>query len=627
MEIRKVKSMLLYLAIASLTFSSCQKEEELLIENGAPPAAQPNQNADEEVCGAIVNSDSSALHRMEQTESIVQAYIAANPGITSGSARTLVTIPVVFHVVYNTAEQNISSAQIQSQVDALNEDFNAANIDLGNVPSAFQSFIGNSGIHFALAARDPNGNAITGITRTFTSTTSFSNDGSVCFTSMGGHNAWPSNQYLNIWICNKSGGAGYSTYPWSGSPTTDGIIVRYNYVGRVGPFINNWNYQKGRTLTHEVGHWLGLIHLWGDAACGNDLVGDTPQQSGANSSCPTFPDMSSCSPNASGDMYMNYMDYTNDNCRTMFSVMQVTRMLGYLNTTRASILTSLGAVAPSSSTSVCNVPGGLSATSISSSSASLSWASTGATSYSIKYKPLASTAWTTASAAATSYSVSGLNASTSYEFQVQSICSSGSSAFSSSATFTTQAPALVCNVPTGLVASSITATGATLSWASTGALSYNVRYKPSVSSTWITVSSASVFKTISGLAASTAYQFQVQSVCSSGLSAYSSTATFTTSASSTPVCNVPGGLFASSITSNSATLSWTSTGAASYNISYKLYNSQTWITVSSASASTVITGLMSNKTYQFRVQSVCLSGSSAYSAYSTFTTLKKGNSF
>jgi hypothetical protein len=615
MRINKMKLVLLYLAVSALTLNSCQKEEELLTENAGLPA---QQNADENVCGALLPSDPSTQSRMAAMENTVQEYIAGNPDIASGTSRTVVTIPVVFHVVYNTAEQNIPTAQIQSQVDVLNEDFTATNADAANVPSAFHSLIGNANIHFALAARDPNGNATTGITRTSTSVISFSNDGSVCFTGSGGQDAWPASQYLNIWICNKSGGAGYSSYPWSGTPSTDGVMIKYNYVGRVGPFINNWNYQKGRTVTHEVGHWFGLIHIWGDAACGNDLVGDTPPQSASNSSCPTFPHVSTCSSSSNGDMYMDYMDYTNDNCRNMFSLMQVTRMLGYLNTSRASILTSLGAVPPSSS--VCNAPAGLSASSITSSTASLYWASTGAVSYNVKYKPTSSSVWTTVSSSATSHAVAGLSSSTVYEFQVQSVCSSGSSAFSSSSTFTTAAAAAsVCNVPAGLGTSSITTSSATLSWASTGAVSYNVRYKPTSSSVWTTVSSSATSHAVAGLSSSTVYEFQVQSICSSGSSAYSSSATFTTAGVSSG-CNVPTPVGVSSVTSTSATLNWSSTGATSYNVRYRSLGSASWAIVSSSATSRTVSWLSPHTAYEFQVLSVCPAGSSAYSTSFTFTT-------
>src|SRR5258706_2332839 len=472
---KNIKLMLGLFAASMLTISACQKEEELLSEG--PPAIPPVsvQNTDNGVCGALLYANNAAKSRMETMENRVRDFIKLNPDAVSASARSIITIPVVIHVVYSAAEQNLSTEQLQSQLDVLNEDFSASNADISNVPSAFQSLVGNASLHFDLAARDPSGNATTGITRTPTTVTSFSSNGSVCFTSLGGYDAWPASQYLNIWVCNKSGAAGYSSYPWSGRPAIDGIIVKYTYVGRVGTFTNNWNYQKGRTITHEVGHWLGLIHIWGDATCGDDLVNDTPTQSAANGSCPAFPDMSTCSPNSNGDMFMNYMDYTYDACRTMFSALQVTRMLGYLNTTRASIMTSLGGTPPSSS--ICNVPGGLTASSVTSATATLNWISTGAASYNVKYKPTLSSTWTTAAASATSLSVSGLSASTAYEFQVQSICASGSSAYSSSSTFATLAPAPTCNVPGGLIASSITSGGATLNWISTGATGYDIRYK------------------------------------------------------------------------------------------------------------------------------------------------------
>ncbi|MBK5286629.1 MAG: fibronectin type III domain-containing protein [Bacteroidia bacterium] len=622
MKTKNGKVFLLILSASVMTITSCQKEKELLFEGPArnPAAMQQNQTTEGDVCGAIQYADAAAKSRMEAMEQTVQTFISQNPDIMSGNSRTVINIPVVFHVVYNLAEQNISTAQLQSQIDVLNEDFSALNTDIANVPSVFQSSIGNANLHFVLALQDPGGNATTGIRRIPTTVTSFSSNGSVCYTSMGGDDAWPASQYLNIWVCNKSGAAGYSSYPWSGSPASDGIIVGYNFVGRVGTFINNWNYQKGRTVTHEVGHWLGLIHIWGDAACGDDLVGNTPTQSAANGSCPVYPHMSSCSPNSDGDMFMNYMDYTYDACRTMFSTEQVTRMLGYLNGTRAGILTSSGGIAPSGG--ACNIPSGLIASSVTASTTSLIWASTGAVSYSVHYKPTTSAIWITASTPATSLPVSGLSASTTYEFQVQSICSATSSVYSSSTTFTTLTPTPTCNIPAGLFASSVTSGSATLSWASTGALSYNVQYKPTTSATWITTSSSATSHAVSGLSASTVYEFQVQGVCSSGSSSYSASATFTTPASA-PACNVPGGLIAYSVTSGGATLSWSATGAVSYTMQYKSTSSTIWNTISSSSTSRIVSGLSANTYYEFRVQSVCSLGSSAYSGSSTFKTTKR----
>jgi hypothetical protein len=612
----KIRTLMLMLCgTMALSFFSCKKESqtELMTAN------ESSQNSKTgEKCEAVMFADDAAKRRFEEMESNIQARIAQSGN--AAQRATVINIPVVFHVVYNLTEQNISDAQFQSQIDVLNEDFSYTNTDRTTAPSYFQGLAGNAQLHFVLAARDPNGNPTNGIIRSYTSVTSFSSDGSVCYASMGGQNAWPSSQYLNIWVCKKSGAAGYSSYPWSGSPATDGIIVGYNYVGRVGTFTNNWNFQKGRTVTHEVGHWLGLIHIWGDAACGDDLVGDTPSQSAASGSCPVYPRMSSCSPNSNGDMFMNYMDYTYDACRVMFSAAQVTRMNAYLDGTRASLQTSLGGTPPS--TGVCNVPSGLVAASVTSGSAVLGWVSTGAISYNIRYKPTSSSTWSTSSSAGLSLSIASLAASTIYEFQVQSICSSGSSSYSASTIFTTLA-SVTCNVPAGLNATSVTSGSVTMNWGSTGALSYNVRYKATSSSTWITTSSATISKAVSGLSSSTTYEFQVQSVCSAGSSGYSASAFFTTAAAT--ACNIPSGLNAASITSNGATFYWTSTGALSYNVRYKATTSSVWTTVATSGTTVNASSLSANTYYEFQVQSVCSTSSSVYSSSLVFKTAKRGH--
>jgi hypothetical protein len=619
---RIIKSSLSILVFTAFitTVVSCRKENENeLIVNATEknlPAVENN------VCGSLQYSNPETKNRMEEMERAVQLHIAHEDANSRTSEP--VTIPVVFHVVYNLPAQNISDAQLQSQIDVLNEDFSGANTDIVNVPACFQPLIGNANLQFVLAKQDPNGNSTNGITRTSTSVASFSSDGSVCHASLGGCDAWPAGEYLNIWVCNKTGAAGFSSYPWSGNPASDGIIAGYNYIGRTGTFTNNWNYQKGRTITHEVGHWFGLVHIWGDAVCGDDLVGDTPIQTAANGSSPLFPHLSSCNTNPNGDMFMNYMDYTYDASRTMFSIGQATRMNSYLDLFRTSIKTSLGGIAPGSET--CNVPAGLNATGITSGTASLSWSSTGALSYMIKYKPVSSSSWITASTSATSAVISGLSSSTAYEFQVQSVCDGNSSAYSSSSTFTTSAIVLPCIVPSGLAASFITAGSAVLGWNPTGALSYTVKYKSIVSSSWITASGLAIPSfSVSGLSASTTYEFQVQGTCADGASSYSASATFTTSA---PIssCDVPAGLTVSLITSVSATLNWVSTGAISYSIRYKATSSGTWISISSPATSFNVSGLSANTAYEFQVQSVCATGSSSYSPSKTFTTKKHGHS-
>ena len=178
----------------------------------------------------------------------------------------------------------------------------------------------------------------------------------------------------------------------------------------------------------------------------------------------------------------------------------------------------------------CGVPSSLSGNSTVSGEATISWSAvSGALSYAVQYRIYGTSNWTFESSATTSITITGLNPSSNYEFQVQSICGSGASAFSYSTSLIPSGNATSCDVPSGLTASTITSTGATLNWtAVTGASSYNVQYKEVSASSWISTSSSTTSATINGLTASTAYEFQVQTVCSSGGSSYSASFTFTT---------------------------------------------------------------------------------------------------
>lgn len=374
--------------------------------------------------------DPSTVQRMQAIERETEQWIHTNSG---NKVAAVVTIPVVVHVVYNTTSQNISDAQINSQMNILNADFRKLNSDISLLPSVFSSLAADCEIQFCLAQRDPNGNATTGIVRKSTTVTSFSSNDNIKRNANGGSDAWPAGSYLNIWVGNLSGGLlGYAQFP-GGTASTDGVVCTYTAFGNIGTASAPFN--KGRTATHEVGHWLNLRHIWGDATCGNDQVSDTPTQQTANTGCPNFPKVT-CSNGPNGDLHMNYMDYTDDACMYMFTNGQKTRMLASLNTTRASLLTSQGCVPPVAG--ACNVPSGLSATSITTSSATLNWAAvSGANNYSVQYKATSSTTWLTGSSTGTSLAVSGLSANTAYEFQVRANCTSSSSAFSASSNFTT----------------------------------------------------------------------------------------------------------------------------------------------------------------------------------------------
>ena len=236
----------------------------------------------------------------------------------------IITIPVIVHVLFNNASQNISEAQILSQIEALNKDFRMLNADKSMVPEAFSSLQADSRIMFCLAKVAPDGRSTTGINRVFTNKPYYMAADDMKFKSRGGVDAWDTKSYLNIWICSMFGRAlGYATPP-GGDPAKDGVVINYDVFGTKGVLRAEFN--KGRTATHEVAHWMGLNHIWGDDVCGDDGVGDTPRQKGYNFGCPTFPKVSDCSPNKNGDMYMNFLDLTSDACMNMFTQGQKMKM-------------------------------------------------------------------------------------------------------------------------------------------------------------------------------------------------------------------------------------------------------------------------------------------------------------
>ncbi|QNH62688.1 M43 family zinc metalloprotease [Hymenobacter sediminicola] len=326
------------LALSLLGLTSAAFAQEARLAPTSAPALSGRSCAAMEVLQAQMAADPSLAQRMATVEAQTRAF-EANP-VASRATAGIVTIPVVVHVLYNTAAENVPASQITAQIDVLNKDFAKLNSDAGLVPAAFSGLAANTNIQFVLAKRDPSGNATTGIIRKSTKTRSWSTNDAVKNSKRGGDDAWPAGQYLNLWVCNLGNGLlGYAQFP-GGAASTDGVVVLYSSLpgGSAAP------YNKGRTATHEVGHWLNLRHIWGDASCGNDLVSDTPTQQTANYGCPSFPHIT-C--NNQGDMSMNYMDYTDDACMYMFSTGQSTRMNALFGTggSRASLATSLGGTA------------------------------------------------------------------------------------------------------------------------------------------------------------------------------------------------------------------------------------------------------------------------------------------
>ncbi len=248
---------------------------------------------------------------------------------------TTYTIPIVFHVVYNTAAQNVSDTQIGYALTQLNQDWSRTNSDTNNTPAVWKSIAANMQIQFCLANKDPNGNATNGIIHKQTSTTSFPNaDNTIKASSSGGDDPWNTSKYLNIWIGYLSSGGllGYGAFPPINS--TYGTVVDYSTIGSLThPNSAGGQYGYGRTLSHEIGHCFNLYHIWGNVSSGcsnnSDSVTDTPSMDGPTSGCPsgvvTTPgcpagsDGSPASNVSPGRMYQNIMDYTDDQCYNMFT--------------------------------------------------------------------------------------------------------------------------------------------------------------------------------------------------------------------------------------------------------------------------------------------------------------------
>ncbi len=276
----------------------------------------------------LLQSDPALRLRLEKLSGnkLTNSPVSNADDIGSATPETIF-IPVVVHVVYYNGAQNISEDQVKSQIAALNQDFNKENADISTVPKAFLTFAAKTNIRFILAKVDPDGRVTNGITRKKSTIERWSDDDRIKNENSGGVAAWDSRYYLNIWVSNLSGGLlGYSTFP--GTPADkDGVVIRYDVFGSKSTS-GSGSFNLGRTAVHEVGHWLNLKHLWGDTDCGSDDIDDTPQQRSYNRGCPVFPrlnkDCAEADPN--GEMFMNFMDFTDDACMKMFTTGQSRHM-------------------------------------------------------------------------------------------------------------------------------------------------------------------------------------------------------------------------------------------------------------------------------------------------------------
>jgi hypothetical protein len=281
--------------------------------------------ADPSLAVAVAAIDAFTARQLKERPVIVTGGTSgAATGSSPGNAiPSLITIPVVVHIVYNTSAEDISDAQVQSQIDVLNTDYQKHNPDTAEIPSYYRSLAANCGFRFGLAQLDTNGQATTGIVRKHTSMGAFTINDGIKSSVTGGDDGWDRDHYLNVWVGNLSGGLlGYSSIV-GGPKATDGVVVLYTAFGTNGTATAPFN--RGRTTTHEIGHWLNMIHTWGDDSCGTDDVADTPPQEG-----PTYGDpvgiIVSCGNAPYGNLYMDYMDFTDDIGMHLFTYGQRDRM-------------------------------------------------------------------------------------------------------------------------------------------------------------------------------------------------------------------------------------------------------------------------------------------------------------
>lgn len=345
-----MKKHLLLLVLASLAFSITYAQQ------------QRRCGTHDRYEQAIANDPSLANHRL-QMESQLQRWIETKRiEKSTGNSNVVVTVPVVVHVLYTNNTQNISDAQILSQLEVLNEDYGLRNADTTVTPSVFRPLMSDVQIQFCMADIDPNGNPTTGIERRQVTINRIGNGNRYYNFNQGGLNAWNADYYLNFWLCDIDGGStlGYTYLPGTVNPNQDGIVIDPQYFGTLGSVTPPFN--KGRTVTHEVGHWFNLEHIWADESgcAADDYVADTPQQKGENYGCPSYPQTNQsggrCNSTDPSSMFMNYMDYTDDACMVMFTQGQTARMQAALNNFRSSLFNANGC---SASTGINNISSSL----------------------------------------------------------------------------------------------------------------------------------------------------------------------------------------------------------------------------------------------------------------------------
>lgn len=284
------------------------------------------------ICGnEIFWQDKASNEKKKITDDLLKKYLSSN----FLESRSQITIPVVVHVLWFDPSENVSDAVITEQLEILNQAFSKSNPDITNVPEEFKSVTGSTKIRFCLANTSPESEPTIGIIRKQTTIPEIGLTENLYDSNAGGSETWNSAKYLNIWIANTGRIiSGFGTYPNQTPSEKTGVVIHPKYFGKN----NQPKFGLGRTLIHEVGHYLGLFHLWGDDSdcASDDGVDDTPPQLKSYRGCPSYP-QSGCSPS---EMFMNYMDYVDDHCMYFFTKGQSDRMFATINLFRPGLLDS-----------------------------------------------------------------------------------------------------------------------------------------------------------------------------------------------------------------------------------------------------------------------------------------------
>ncbi len=318
-------------SFAIVLMVSCAKQDQLLendLSDEPMELANGRQCAANEVLTEQIKANPARGKFLDDLEEKTKKFRGSQ---YANRANITLYVPVVVHVVKTNPTQ-ITDAQIASQIAVLNQDYNKTNTELssGSVYLAGYSVanVANCKIEFVLKQ----------VIRKVTTVTAFGANDAMKKNTQGGSSPVNETTWLNMWVCDLSSGLlGYAQFP-GGASATDGVVIDYQGFGTAAATTGYSLYSafnKGRTATHEVGHWFNLRHIWGDARCGNDFVSDTPQHDGSNGGCPAVGTRSKC-PGKPQEQWMNYMDYTNDACMYMFSSGQKTRMDAAIDAARAS---------------------------------------------------------------------------------------------------------------------------------------------------------------------------------------------------------------------------------------------------------------------------------------------------